>query len=238
MLRTRPRSGQARPVEKDEWASGGVGLAAWCGGEFGEDLEMGLGVAWPSETSGVARCPRRCPWRASPSFLPSKPHALLRLSSTHHSPSQPPREQRPDNRPRQVSRTIQPLSLCTMPCSHHPCTYTLSRQHRPVVSPCPSCSSLSPGCDLPLFFSPQCLSFHATTLSVSNASSFDRFIPSPSLTVTSSVTYCAPPESLLIEQFDIAYFAKNESIVFNISAASVVRIQPCLESFQASHLLS
>ncbi|KAI1796523.1 TRP-domain-containing protein [Ganoderma leucocontextum] len=38
---------------------------------------------------------------------------------------------------------------------------------------------------------------------------------------TSSVTYCAPPESLLIEQFDIAYFAKNESIVFNISAASV-----------------
>ncbi|PIL34264.1 hypothetical protein GSI_03975 [Ganoderma sinense ZZ0214-1] len=38
---------------------------------------------------------------------------------------------------------------------------------------------------------------------------------------TSSVTYCAPPESLLIEQFDIAYFAKNQSIVFNISAASV-----------------
>ncbi|KAH9855143.1 TRP-domain-containing protein [Lenzites betulinus] len=39
---------------------------------------------------------------------------------------------------------------------------------------------------------------------------------------TSSVTYCAPPESLLIEQFDIAYFAKNQSIVFNVSAASVV----------------
>ncbi|OJT11511.1 hypothetical protein TRAPUB_11969 [Trametes pubescens] len=39
---------------------------------------------------------------------------------------------------------------------------------------------------------------------------------------TSSVTYCAPPESLLVEQFDIAYFAKNQSIVFNVSAASVV----------------
>ncbi|TBU22416.1 TRP-domain-containing protein [Dichomitus squalens] len=38
---------------------------------------------------------------------------------------------------------------------------------------------------------------------------------------TSSVTYCAPPESLLVEQFDIAYYAKNQSIVFNISAASV-----------------
>ncbi|KAI0633454.1 TRP-domain-containing protein [Trametes polyzona] len=39
---------------------------------------------------------------------------------------------------------------------------------------------------------------------------------------TSSVTYCAPPESLLIERFDIAYYAKNQSIVFNVSAASVV----------------
>ncbi|TFK82657.1 TRP-domain-containing protein [Polyporus arcularius HHB13444] len=38
---------------------------------------------------------------------------------------------------------------------------------------------------------------------------------------TSSVTYCEPPESLLIEQFDIAYYDKNQSIVFNISAASV-----------------
>ncbi|KAG2150605.1 hypothetical protein DEU56DRAFT_780947 [Suillus clintonianus] len=38
---------------------------------------------------------------------------------------------------------------------------------------------------------------------------------------TSSVTYCSPPETLLIQQFDIAYFAKNESIWFNISAASV-----------------
>ncbi|KAG1839012.1 hypothetical protein DFJ58DRAFT_813072 [Suillus subalutaceus] len=38
---------------------------------------------------------------------------------------------------------------------------------------------------------------------------------------TSSVTYCSPPESLLIQQFDVAYFASNQSIWFNISAASV-----------------
>ncbi|KAG1732198.1 uncharacterized protein EDB91DRAFT_1152135 [Suillus paluster] len=38
---------------------------------------------------------------------------------------------------------------------------------------------------------------------------------------TSSVTYCSPPETLLIQQFDIVYFAQNESIWFNISAASI-----------------
>ncbi|KAF9793497.1 TRP-domain-containing protein [Thelephora terrestris] len=38
---------------------------------------------------------------------------------------------------------------------------------------------------------------------------------------TTSVSYCEPPESLLIQQFDIAYFAANSSISFNISAASV-----------------
>ncbi|KAF8070229.1 hypothetical protein FPV67DRAFT_1486684 [Lyophyllum atratum] len=38
---------------------------------------------------------------------------------------------------------------------------------------------------------------------------------------TSSVTYCEPPETLLIQQFDVAYVAKNQSISFNISAASV-----------------
>ncbi|KAH7913891.1 hypothetical protein BJ138DRAFT_1058085 [Hygrophoropsis aurantiaca] len=38
---------------------------------------------------------------------------------------------------------------------------------------------------------------------------------------TSSVTYCAQPQTLLIQQFDLAYFAKNSSIWFNISAASV-----------------
>ncbi|EIN11323.1 TRP-domain-containing protein [Punctularia strigosozonata HHB-11173 SS5] len=39
---------------------------------------------------------------------------------------------------------------------------------------------------------------------------------------TSSVTYCEPPESLLVQRFDVAYFASNNSISFNISAASVV----------------
>ncbi|KII92274.1 hypothetical protein PLICRDRAFT_50692 [Plicaturopsis crispa FD-325 SS-3] len=38
---------------------------------------------------------------------------------------------------------------------------------------------------------------------------------------TSSVTYCEPPETLLIQQFDIAYIAANSSVSFNISAASV-----------------
>lgn len=37
----------------------------------------------------------------------------------------------------------------------------------------------------------------------------------------SSVTYCKPPESLLVQQFDIAFFPKNQSVAFNISAASV-----------------
>ena len=47
-------------------------------------------------------------------------------------------------------------------------------------------------------------------------------VDSPSPLVTSSVSYCEPPETLLIQQFDIAYFAANASISFNISAASVV----------------
>ncbi|PBK91358.1 TRP-domain-containing protein [Armillaria gallica] len=38
---------------------------------------------------------------------------------------------------------------------------------------------------------------------------------------TSSVTYCDPPETLLVQQFDIVYYNKNESIFFNISASSV-----------------
>ena len=42
--------------------------------------------------------------------------------------------------------------------------------------------------------------------------------------VTSSVSYCAPPENLLVEQFDVAYFPSNNSLVFNVSAASVVRL--------------
>ncbi|KAF9264267.1 TRP-domain-containing protein [Marasmius fiardii PR-910] len=39
---------------------------------------------------------------------------------------------------------------------------------------------------------------------------------------TSSVTYCQPPESLLIQQFDVAYFARNRSVSFNITASSVL----------------
>ncbi|KAF7315349.1 TRP-N domain-containing protein [Mycena indigotica] len=38
---------------------------------------------------------------------------------------------------------------------------------------------------------------------------------------TSSVTYCEPPETLLIQQFDLTYFAQNQSIFFDIAAASV-----------------
>ncbi|KAG9220794.1 hypothetical protein CCMSSC00406_0002606 [Pleurotus cornucopiae] len=38
---------------------------------------------------------------------------------------------------------------------------------------------------------------------------------------TSSVTYCEPPETLLIQQFYVAYFPSNHSLSFNISAASV-----------------
>ena len=44
---------------------------------------------------------------------------------------------------------------------------------------------------------------------------------------TSSVTYCNPPESLLVQQFDIKYFNSNQSIFFNVSAASAVRIPSC-----------
>lgn len=42
------------------------------------------------------------------------------------------------------------------------------------------------------------------------------------LAVASSVTYCQPPETLLIDRFDIAFFPRNQSVSFNISAASVV----------------
>jgi hypothetical protein len=38
---------------------------------------------------------------------------------------------------------------------------------------------------------------------------------------TSSVTYCEPPETLLIQRFEIAYFPQNNSVSFNVSAASV-----------------
>ncbi|TDL21730.1 hypothetical protein BD410DRAFT_723980 [Rickenella mellea] len=38
---------------------------------------------------------------------------------------------------------------------------------------------------------------------------------------TSSVSYCSPPQSLLIQRLNIAYIAHNHSVSFNISAASV-----------------
>ncbi|KAH9484998.1 TRP-like ion channel pkd2 [Psilocybe cubensis] len=38
---------------------------------------------------------------------------------------------------------------------------------------------------------------------------------------TSSVTYCNPPETLLIQRFELAYFPGNRSVSFNVSAASV-----------------
>nr|GAT57611.1 predicted protein [Mycena chlorophos] len=41
------------------------------------------------------------------------------------------------------------------------------------------------------------------------------------LLFTSSVTFCQPPEFLLIEDFNLIYFNNNQSIFFNISAASV-----------------
>ncbi|KAJ7901723.1 TRP-domain-containing protein [Mycena olivaceomarginata] len=38
---------------------------------------------------------------------------------------------------------------------------------------------------------------------------------------TSSVTYCQPPESLLVQQFDVSYIEHNNSISFDIAAQSV-----------------
>ena len=51
-------------------------------------------------------------------------------------------------------------------------------------------------------------------------------VPDPDLfpSVTSSVTYCEPPETLLVQRLDVVYFASNQSVFFNISAASVVGV--------------
>jgi len=38
---------------------------------------------------------------------------------------------------------------------------------------------------------------------------------------TDSITYCAPPSALLIQNFEIQYLRKNQSVSFNIAAASV-----------------
>jgi len=48
----------------------------------------------------------------------------------------------------------------------------------------------------------------------------------PFLLVTSSVTYCNPPETLLIQRFEVAFFPSNSSVSFNVSAASVVCVSP------------
>ncbi|KAI0958676.1 hypothetical protein AcV7_004425 [Taiwanofungus camphoratus] len=38
----------------------------------------------------------------------------------------------------------------------------------------------------------------------------------------SSVSYCTPPEEILVEQLDVTYFRSNNSISFNVSAASIL----------------
>ncbi|KAH9935453.1 uncharacterized protein B0H18DRAFT_975758 [Fomitopsis serialis] len=52
-------------------------------------------------------------------------------------------------------------------------------------------------------------------------SSFPAHTKEPSV-ITSSVSYCSDPQEILVEQFDIAYFPTNNSISFNVSAASVL----------------
>ncbi|KAG8774478.1 hypothetical protein FRC15_001269 [Serendipita sp. 397] len=37
---------------------------------------------------------------------------------------------------------------------------------------------------------------------------------------TSSITYCAPPEVLIVQEFDIQYFNSNTSIAFALSATN------------------
>ncbi|KAI0733217.1 TRP-domain-containing protein [Fomitopsis betulina] len=39
---------------------------------------------------------------------------------------------------------------------------------------------------------------------------------------TSSVSYCSDPQEILVEQFNVAYFPTNNSVSFNVSAASVL----------------
>ncbi|KAF8598414.1 hypothetical protein BDV93DRAFT_478550, partial [Ceratobasidium sp. AG-I] len=38
---------------------------------------------------------------------------------------------------------------------------------------------------------------------------------------TSAVTYCAPPESILVQELDIRYFKENTSVVFDVTASSL-----------------
>lgn len=38
---------------------------------------------------------------------------------------------------------------------------------------------------------------------------------------TSAVTYCAPPENVLVQELDITYFKENASVVFDVTASSL-----------------
>ncbi|KIJ39452.1 hypothetical protein M422DRAFT_32703 [Sphaerobolus stellatus SS14] len=50
---------------------------------------------------------------------------------------------------------------------------------------------------------------------------FSRSVHAIDTLFTSSITYCSPPEAILIQEFTISYIALNNSVSFNISAASV-----------------
>ncbi|KAF7321286.1 MFS general substrate transporter [Mycena kentingensis (nom. inval.)] len=65
--------------------------------------------------------------------------------------------------------------------------------------------------------------FSAVLLLLSFLSPFATADDADSVLFTSSLSYCKAPESLLIDRFDLTYFAANESIFFNISAASVAK---------------
>ena len=59
-----------------------------------------------------------------------------------------------------------------------------------------------------------------------------------SSTVTSSVTYCEPPETLLVQRFQVAFYPRTQTVAFNLSAASVVRFATRALSDEANSLLS
>jgi len=43
----------------------------------------------------------------------------------------------------------------------------------------------------------------------------------PKSLFTSAVTYCAPPENILVQELDIQYFKENASVVFDVTASSL-----------------
>lgn len=87
-----------------------------------------------------------------------------------------------------------------------------------------------------MLFSPPSSSFPQSTqekkLFVTLLSILDAFSDLPS--VTSSVSYCEPPETLLVQQLDVVYFASNQSVFFNISAASVVSFELILRQLEVT----